>query len=410
MRDALVGVQVLDLDFSVVGDAIGLARGLADRLGGQMTAHSRFGTATVTIGPGAVGPGAVGAGGGDVIGERIDLVTARREGYPCPGQLPEVEPGSIGDDLARRDFSINAMALPVLPTEGAVIDPHGGLNDLAAGVIRALHRGSFVDDPTRMMRAVRYEQRFGFCIEEETLERMSEAVTAGRMSAVSGDRWRHELERIFEEGNSVAPLGRAAELGLLRGLYSPLSKLAWSKPALSKLGDGAPELRRLDDLRRRRGRVGEKECMAVLFSRLSQEEGEGLITRLRLSGTRAAYGRDTIAVRNLEARICAAAEKPSMLVRMLSGLDDGAITSWAELTGDQRVAETLRRYIEELRATKTELSGADLLEMGFVEGPMVGEVLERLLDARLDGLVDGEEEERALARELLARHRVAETE
>ena len=376
VRDALLGAPVLDLDFSVVANAPGLARMLAERLGGRITAHARFGTATVSS-----------------EGLRVDLVTARRESYRRPGTLPEVTPGSIADDLARRDFTINAMALPLGAGDAGVLDPLGGLDDLQAGVVRFLHPLSFVDDPTRMVRAVRYEQRFGFRIDEETLAGMSLVVSAGHMDAVSGDRWRHELQRILEEGNPVAPLLRAAKLGLMGGLHPALGKLA---------GDGKGGLHRLDSLRRERGAVDTEYCIAALFSALSASEGEGVIQRLRLTGRQATLARDTIGLRDSEAEIRASVGFPSELARILKEKEPEAVSAWAEFTDDQEVAGGLRRYARELRFVRPELSGDELLAMGVAEGPEVGEILTALRDARLDGRVNNVEEERALVWELLA--------
>ena len=379
-----MGVPVLDLDFSVEGDAAALARGLSNLLGGRVTAHARFGTATVAL-PQAQD---------EQSGGRIDLVTTRRESYPRPGQLPVVTPGSIGDDLARRDFAINAMALPLSPPGAGVLDPMNGLGDLEAGIVRALHPLSFVDDSTRMMRAVRYEQRFGFSIKEGTLAEMSRAMSAGYMDAVSGDRWRHELERILEETNPVAPLSRAVELGLMGGLHPAFGKLSES----NKGG-----MQRLDALRRAGGEIEPEDCLAALFSPLSASEAEGVIQRLRLSGRRAALARDTIGLRESEPQIRVSAGCPSELARLLEGREPAAVSAWAELTADEGVAKALRRYSTKLWFVKPELSGTALLGMGVPEGPMVGKILARLRDARLDGAVKSKEEERDLARELLAR-------
>ena len=148
VRDRLLGIPATDLDITVVGDAPRLAQRLADELGGKLTVHHRFGTATV-----------------DTDSVTVDLVTARRETYRYAGALPDVQPGVIEDDLARRDFTINAMAIPVTGDESDLVDLHGGTRDLAAGLVRVLHDLSFRDDPTRMLRAVRYAARFGFEIE-----------------------------------------------------------------------------------------------------------------------------------------------------------------------------------------------------------------------------------------------------
>ena len=381
VRDALLSAPVLDLDLAVEGDAPALARQLSEGLNGRVTIHERFGTATVSA-----------------QGIHTDLVTARRESYPSPGQLPLVTPGSINDDLARRDFSVNAMALPLSPSDGFLIDPLGGFDDLRAGVVRTLHRRSFVDDPTRMMRAVRYEQRFGFTIHKGTLDDMSEAVSAGYMDVVSGDRWRHELERILDEDDPVAPLQRAVQLGLMEGIHPALGKL---------LVDEDSGLRKVASLASSEDKTEPDVCFAALFSTLSGTDAEGVIHRLRLPERQAALARDTIELRESEAQIRAASGRPSELVRALAGVDPAAVSAWAELSSDKVVANALRQYVSDLRFVKPELSGAALLQMGAVEGPEIGRVLGRLRDARLDGTVVSKEEEVSLARDLLARSGVS---
>ena len=197
LRDILLRIPIKDLDLVVEGDAPALARQLSEELGGRLLVHAQFGTATVTIGS-----------------SRMDLVTARKEVYPRPAVLPEVSPGTIEDDLARRDFSINALALSLTEPLPSIRDPHDGVGDIGRGLIRVLHRRSFADDPTRILRAVRYEQRLGFRIEDETLSLAREALAQGHMASVSGDRVRHELDRIFQEERPTLPLRRAMELGI----------------------------------------------------------------------------------------------------------------------------------------------------------------------------------------------------
>ena len=381
VRDALLGAKVLDLDFAVEGDAPDFARRLSEGLDGRVTTHERFGTATVSARE-----------------IRTDLVTARRESYPSPGQLPLVTPGSINDDLARRDFSVNAMALPLSPSDGFLIDPLGGFDDLRAGVVRTLHRRSFVDDPTRMMRAVRYEQRFGFTIHKGTLDDMSEAVSAGHMDVVSGDRWRHELERILDEDDPVAPLQRAVQLGLMEGIHPAFGKL---------LMDEDSGLRKVASLASSGDKTEPDACFAALFSTLTGTDAESVIHRLRLPERQAALARDTIELRESEAQIRTASGRPSELARALAGVDPAAVSAWAELSSDKVVANALRHYVSDLRFVKPELSGTELLQMGAVEGPEVGRVLGRLRDARLDGTVVSKEEEVSLARDLLARSGVS---
>ena len=368
----MLGSPVIDLDFSVEGDAVTLGRLVADAIGGRVTAHTQFGTATVVT---------------DRC--RVDLVTARREEYPEPGSLPSVTPSTIIDDLARRDFTINAMALRVWPEGGGILDTMSGLDDLESGIVRVLHPWSFVDDPTRMFRAARYEQRFGFRVDDETLSLMASAVSLGHMDSVSGERWLHEVERVLDEANPGRVLLRASELGLLSGLHPSL--------------DNDAGIRSLADWRE--GSHSPDEWLAALFSPLTDAEGRAVIQRLRLSGHRAQVARDTIDIRENEKGIREAAGQPSDLFRILRPFAPPAIAARAKLTGDPLVRHALSRYLNDLRFVRSSLTGDDLLEMGAAQGPLVGEILAHLHRARLDGRLSNGEEERVLARELLTRRR-----
>ena len=148
VRDILLGREGFDIDIAVEGDALAFAEGL----GGEVTAHGRFGTAVVRF----------------PDGRHWDVVTARRETYAEPAALPDVEAGTIEEDLARRDFTVNAIAASLGDDFGRLRDPHDGLADIEAGTIRVLHGRSFVDDPTRIFRAIRYENRLGFRMDDET--------------------------------------------------------------------------------------------------------------------------------------------------------------------------------------------------------------------------------------------------
>jgi tRNA nucleotidyltransferase (CCA-adding enzyme) len=181
VRDILLGRANSDLDLVVEGDAMGLAESLAGELGGRLVVHRRFGTAKIRT--------------GDLT---VDLAMARAETYARPGALPTVRPGSIQDDLARRDFTVNAIALRLDPGSfGKLVDPFDGQKDMESKLIRILHDRSFIDDATRMLRAVRYEQRFGFRLEPSTESLLRQNVAMLR--TISGDRTRHELELILKE-------------------------------------------------------------------------------------------------------------------------------------------------------------------------------------------------------------------
>ena len=180
VRDILLSTAVSDLDLTVVGDGPDAVDRLAQRLDGRVLARSQFGTMKV-----------------DVAGTVIDLALARTESYSRPGALPEVTAGGIEQDLTRRDFSINAMAVSLGDRFGEVIDPFGGRSDLGARLIRVLHPRSFVDDATRILRAARYAARLGFELEAATAELFQSGLRY--METISGDRVRNELERCFTE-------------------------------------------------------------------------------------------------------------------------------------------------------------------------------------------------------------------
>jgi len=186
VRDILLGEPNFDVDVVVEGDAIAVARALAAAVGGRVRAHPQFGTAVVLYGDDG----------------RIDVVTARSETYHAPAALPTVEPGSIEEDLHRRDFTINAMAVSLSGDEaGKLVDPFDGRRDLEAGRIRILHDRSFIDDPTRILRAIRYEDRFGFRMDEETEALARSCIETGHVGDLSGARLREELVALLEEGD-----------------------------------------------------------------------------------------------------------------------------------------------------------------------------------------------------------------
>ena len=369
VRDAVLDFPVAnDLDFVLIGDAPALAADLAEELGGEVTVHTRFGTATVQI-----------------EGGRVDIVTARKEVYPFPGSLPQVSAGTLEDDLARRDFSINSMALPLSGDSPEVIDPHGGLQDLERRSVTTLHPGSFTDDPTRMLRAVRYEQRLGFQIGETALSEMKQTLAGGHAGAVSGDRWRQEFQKIFVEDRAAEMLLRAIELGALAAVH----------PALTD-GQGLTKLA---------GETGlaPSDYLAALVVSLSAADGDGISRRLNLPADWARVVRDTMALKESESEISGPSVMTSKVCSVLDGLDPDAIAASARISQDPLVAERLHRYLDEWRLVSPDLNGDDLLSMGVPPGSKIGEVLRELNSAKLDGLVGNEDEERALVHQIISR-------
>jgi len=199
VRDLLLGLQTIDVDIVVEGQGIHFARSLADRLHAKVRCHERFGTATLTA--------------PDQL--RVDIATARTEFYERPAALPRVSPGSIRDDMGRRDFTINTLAASLMSSEfGCVLDDFGGMRDLRERRIRALHERSFIDDPTRIFRAVRFEKRLDFRIVRSTEQWIVDALSLSLLEELEDYRIAAELRLILEEPNPAGPLKRLSELGI----------------------------------------------------------------------------------------------------------------------------------------------------------------------------------------------------
>jgi len=384
VRDALLGAPVRDLDFVVDGDGPEVARQLAEDLGGRVLTHPRFGTATVAL-----------------TGCRVDMVSARKEVYPHPAALPQVFPGTIEDDLARRDFAVNALALPLRETRPKVLDQHGGVGDLRRGLIRTLHPNSFVDDPTRILRAVRYEQRLGFRIEPQTLARLEGAIADGYLAALGADRFRHELEMIFREDRPGPALTRAWDLGIMAAIHPALG----SGKAPAGLS-AAADLNSAEDVGTREDRTGDTiplVYLAGLTYPLSPEDAETVIHRLNMPKPWAQVVRDTAALRQREAELAGPSLPRSRLFSLVEGSCPEAVMAVSRVAGSPRVAGRLAEYLNELQFVAPTLSGRDLLAMGVPDGPMVGRILRRLREAKLDRKVSTEAQERRLAQDILGR-------
>ena len=372
VRDLFLARPNLDLDLVLEGDAIALARKLAEIRGGEVVAHPRFGTAKFRQ-------------------ERIslDLATARSESYPRPGALPVVTPGTIGEDLFRRDFSINTMAIHLDPIHfGALLDPYGGRGDLDRGLIRVLHEKSFSDDPTRMLRALRYEQRLGFHLEPNTEQLMRR--DAAVMDEVSGERLWHELELILNEQCPEKVLSRADELGVLQKLHPALKGNGWLRS-------------RFEQARRASAAAKPSPALylALLAYCLSQEENEDLLARLRIRGEIAKVMRQTIKLKQVLSALASPRLAPSAIYHLVQRYSPESISAAALASDSRLVRQRLKLYLTELRHIKPALSGDDLQAMGISPGRKLGQVLRALHDAKLDGKVQTREQEEDLVRELL---------
>jgi tRNA nucleotidyltransferase (CCA-adding enzyme) len=375
VRDILLGERGFDVDIAVEGDAIAFARALAVALGGTVRAHDKFGTAVVLYDE----------------DEHVDLVTARRESYEAPAVLPTVEQASIQDDLFRRDFTINAMAVSLQAADfGRLVDPFGGRDDLDGRTIRVLHERSFVDDPTRIFRAIRYENRYAFRMDEQTLALVRAAIEQGLVRELSPARIRDELEALLSEDQTEHSFLRLAELGADKAVH----------PRLSADEEGLALFRRLIELRDRYGlelpswRLG----LAALARDLPPDEVYGWLLGLKL--------------RRREAEQIAAAVTvgPQIVERLRDGASPAEIVAAAEPDAPDAPLyalaladlEPLHAYFERLRNVRLEVDGTDLAELGLEESPRVGEILTELRRRKLNGELDGRDSELAAARELIS--------
>jgi len=376
VRDLLLGQTNLDLDLVLEGNAIDLARRLAEINGGKITIHPRFGTAKLRWNKWS-----------------IDLATARSETYIKPGALPTVEPGPIDSDLFRRDFTINAMAIYLNPSHyGELIDRHGGIDDLEHKLIRILHKKSFTDDATRIWRGLRYEQRLDFQLEPNTLKLLKRDIPM--LDTISGDRIRHELALILNEEYPEKVLRRAEVLKVLPKLHPALKGNGW-------LAEKFEQARQLSSP----GLPPIELYLALLAYRLTTEENEQLISRLRLPKSLTQTLQDS---NSLKAKLESLADPElsrSSIYRLLHNYCLPAITA-NSLAGDPPLArQHLQLFLNKLRYVKLDLTGDDLKRMGVAPGPDIKEVLELVLKARLDRKITTKQGEEGLVNSWLARNR-----
>jgi len=370
VRDLFLGRANFDFDLVVEGDAIGLAQKLAKDTQAKLTVHSRFGTAKL-----------------DYPGFSLDLATARSETYSQPGALPTVKPGSLKDDLIRRDFSINAMALHLNPQRfSELIDLYHGEVDLERRLIRILHPKSFVDDATRILRAIRYEQRLGFKLDAETEKLLRRDVAM--LDTISGDRIRHELELILKEDEPERTLRRAEELGVLSRLHPSLK----GNGRLSKIFAKA----RQSDIH---GSIL-SIYLCLLVYNLNDKAIAEFISRLNFPKNSAQAMRHTLQLKAQLHKLANPKIKPSEIYRLLHGYSTPAIQANALASQSPIASQHLHLYLNKLRYVKPILNGEDLKKMGIPAGPKVGEILSVLQKARLDGEVRTRKDEEKLVNHL----------
>lgn len=386
LRDLILGVANFDIDITVEGSGIIFAQKLAKKLKSGIRIHERFGTATLTL--------------DNCL--KVDIATTRKEKYPSCACLPIVSLGSLKEDLLRRDFTINAMAVIIAPgDEQKLIDPFGGKEDLKSGRIRILHDLSFKDDPTRILRAIRFEQRFDFKIEPKTLARLKEAIAAGLLDKTHAHRTRDDLILMLKERNPLKQIKRLGDLGGLSFLSAKL-----------RFGKSTQELFKAID----------KEACWFMKNYSARRQLDvwliyftALLKPLSIASLRLVI--DKLGLPKGEAkRIISYCQNSHKLIPYLSkkGIQPAHIFSLLEplsyeeiillrAAGSQNkyLKEYITDFLEIYNGMRLYVSGHDLHGLGILPGPRYQKIFAQVLAAKLDGQVKTRRQELALIKRLI---------
>jgi tRNA nucleotidyltransferase (CCA-adding enzyme) len=357
VRDLLLNRPVVDVDLAIEGDAVAFGKALARTFGARTAAHERFGTAVLEF------PGGV----------RLDVAATRKETYASSGALPRVAPAGLEEDLARRDFTINAMAVRIAPGPPVLLDPLGGRRDLSKGTVRMLHRQSPRDDPTRAFRAARYANRLGFTVEPKTRAWIREAIRAGAFDSISGDRMRREIRLLFSEENWARAVGLLSRLGVDRAVDSDLSSSIRVRRGLARAERLASK---------HPGKTGWFLYLLVWAGEVSEKAAGRVASRLSLA--REDLSRLVRWPALLERlRREPGSIGPSMVRSQRLSVEEIAAAAALLPPPAARRLEALLRSLD----TSLSIGGRDLLAAGVAPGPRVGRALEATLDALRDGKI-----------------------
>lgn len=385
VRDLLLEVKNLDLDIVVEGDGIQFAQALGTRFRAKIISHRRFGTATVIL----------------TNGHKIDVATARKETYPHPGSLPVVSAGSLRNDLFRRDFTVNAMAVSIGKDKfGQLIDYFGGKKDLESKKIRVLHDLSFIDDPTRILRGIRFEKRYNFKFEAATFRILKKAIKQRMLDRVQPHRLRDELLLILKEEDPLRNIRRVAGVCGLEFVSPLLSASGRMFELMRRAGREADDFR--EKFPHRRRLQAHVMYLMCLLDELSLAQAKKLCARFAF---RSGETKQIIDYKRVRSRAGAALSKtsisPERIFRLLEPLSYEAIIM---LKAGYR-SRVLQRHIEDFfriyNGMRLCISGEDLRTLGVAPGPNYQKILSKVLKAKLSGAISTREDELNLIKRLL---------
>ena len=384
VRDLILNVDNSDLDIVIEGDGIKFAEQLASHLGAKLIAHKRFGTATIAVKPGL----------------KLDIATARSEIYPYPAHLPIVKAGSLKDDLFRRDFTINAMAISINFSDfGSLIDYFSGRDDLAAKKIRVLHDLSFIDDPTRILRAIRFQQRYNFKIEPHTLSLLEDALKQKSLEKVGPQRVRDELILMLKEKNPIKEIRR---LDQLAGFAFINKKAALSSKIYSLLNSARKRINWFN-----KAYPGHRQLdtwliyFMALIDKLSLREAEDICNKFAL---RKGEKIRILNFKNTEGRLSLGLDKkgiPSLeIFHKLEPLAYEVIILLLAKYKTKNLLKNIKVFFKVLNGTRIHISGGDLRGLGLEPGPGYRKLFTKVLEAKLDGKVSTKAEELELIKKI----------
>jgi tRNA nucleotidyltransferase (CCA-adding enzyme) len=384
VRDLFLGVKNLDLDIVVEGDGIRFAEDIAGTLGARLIAHRRFGTATLFINPDF----------------KVDIATTRRETYPQPASLPVVERGSLRDDLSRRDFSINAMAISINgKNPGELVDFFGGASDISLKKIRVLHRRSFIDDPTRILRAVRFEQRYGFKIETDTLKCLKKAKSLGMLAKVQPHRLRDELILFLKERH---PLSGVKRLNNLAGFTFISPRLSVSKKTytlfssiekeISWFQKNFPANRVLDT------------WLIYLAALLEDISSASIRSICKDFAFRKGEVKRILSYKKVARRIAGELGRqkiePSGVFSLLEPLSYEVIILLRAKYKNANLRKHIFRFLRVYNGMRITIGGDDLCGLGIKPGPHYQKIFRKVLRAKLNGSISSQEEELGMIKKI----------
>ena len=395
VRDLLLDRPVKDFDIVAEGDAAILGRQLVLAYKGRLWTHPQFFTARWEPGEDLL-PDIV--DGRFVTDTSIDLISARSETYPAPAALPVVMPGSIRDDLHRRDFTVNTLAIRLDGAhQGELVDLCGGMRDLDSRVIRTLHDRSFIDDPTRIFRGIRFEQRFGFSFDPDTLRQLYEQMDGIR--DLTGQRIWHELRLFCSEPYPEKLFARIAQLGIPELIHPDL---VWSEAIEAECRRFRVGIPGRETLFYPGGIVtdiaDEEGPLWVWFSALPRETIDELGKRLLLSG-KTMEGIEYTALMRKEFPAFENG-KTSDAVFFLDKVPLSAVYCYSRFCASEKSLDLMRDYLMKWSLFQPEITGNDLRKMGFEPGPKIGKTLKRLRAAWIDGEIRTKQDETALLEKL----------